>query len=84
MVIRTIRRLPPVAPDEQRMVVAIQDGGHVGQDLVELLAYGRDASVASWARLSLLAATNCIARVIWLDVLDRADPASDVALTGHA
>ena len=31
-----------------------------------LSLYGREASVASWARLSLDAATNCIARVICL------------------
>jgi hypothetical protein len=27
--------------------------------------YGRLASVASWARFSFEAATNCMARVIW-------------------
>ena len=48
------------------MVLAAEHGGEVGEDLVELLAYGRAASVASWARLSFDAATNCIARVICL------------------
>ncbi len=49
------------------MVVVAEHRGDVRDDLVQLLAVGpRLASVASWARRSLDAATNCIARVICL------------------
>ena len=48
------------------MVLAAEHGGQVREDLVELLAVGPRASVASWARFSFDAATNCIARVICL------------------
>ena len=67
VVIRTIRRLPPSRSREQRVVLAAEHGREVGEDLVELLAVrAATASVASWARFSFDAATNCIARVICL------------------
>ena len=65
VVMRTIRRLPP-SRREKRVVLAVEDGRQVREDLVELLRVRPRASVASWARLSLDAATNCNARVICL------------------
>ena len=56
-----------LAPREQRVLVTAEHDGEVGEDLVDLRAVrAAPASVASWARFSLDAATNCIARVICL------------------
>ena len=67
MVSSTIRRVPPVALREQRVLVLAEDGREVGEHLVELVARtGATGASTSWARLSFEAATNCIARVICL------------------
>ena len=84
MVSSTISARAALAPREQRVIVRAEHRGEVGQDLVDLVAYGRDWSVASWARFSFEAATNCIARVICLMLRDRADAPPDLALAGHA
>jgi hypothetical protein len=70
LVIRTISRLPSFAPAQERMLVAAETAARSARISSSSSEYGRAASVDSWARRSLDAATNCIARVICLMFLD--------------
>src|SRR5688572_25388500 len=67
VVTSTIRRLPPSSRSARRgWSSSLRTAARSARTSSSLSLYGRDASVASWARLSLDAATNCIARVICL------------------
>ena len=84
VVIEDDQALAALAPGQERVVLAAEDGREVGEDLVDLLGCtAATASVASWARLSFDAATNCIARVICLMFRTARDPPPDLALAGH-
>src|SRR5688572_23063576 len=67
VVTSTIRRLPPSSRSARSgWSSSLRTAARSARTSSSLSLYGRDASVASWARLSLDAATNCIARVICL------------------
>src|SRR5688572_28823009 len=67
VVTRTIRRLPPSSRSARSgWSSSLRTAARSARTSSSLSLYGRDASVASWARLSLDAATNCMARVICL------------------
>ena len=76
--------LAALASDEERMVLAAQDGGQVGQDLVELLGVRPRRQRRVLGTLELARGDELHRPGDLLDVLDRADPAPDVALTSHA
>src|SRR5450755_732278 len=66
VVIRTTRRLPAGSAVARRGCSSpLRTAATSASTSSSFSLYGRAARVASWARLSLLAATNCIARVIW-------------------
>ena len=66
VVIRMIRRLPPSRSARSGWSSAPRTAARSARTSSSFSAYGREASVASWARRSFEAATNCIARVICL------------------
>ena len=76
--------LAALPADEQRMILATQDGRQVGQDLVELLGVRPRGERGVLGALELARGDELHRPSDLLDVLHRADPASDVALASHA
>ena len=66
VVISTIRRLPSSGLASSGWSSCPSTAARSARTSSSFSLYGRAASVASWARLSFDAATNCIARVICL------------------
>ena len=83
VVISTIRRLPPSRSAEQRVVLAAQDGGEVGEDLVELLAVRPRGERRVLGALQLRRGHELHRPGDLLDVPDGADPPPDIALASH-
>ena len=66
VVMSTISRLPPSRSASSGWSSPPSTAARSARTSSSFSLYGREASVASWARFSLDAATNCIARVICL------------------
>ena len=65
------------------MVLLPEDGGQVGQDLIELLAVRAGGQRGVLGALQLGRRDELHGAGDLLDVLDGADPSPDIALTSH-
>ncbi len=83
VVISTIRRLPPSRCGQERMVIAAEHAGQVGEDLVDLLGVGPRGQGRVLGTLQLGRGHELHRPGDLLDVPDVADAAPDIALTGH-
>ena len=80
---RTSSRVATFAAREERMVLIGEHRGDVRQDLVELVAVGARLEGRVLGTLELGRSHELHRAGDLLDVLDRADAASDLALAGH-
>ena len=76
--ISTIRRLPPSRLGEERVVLAAEHGGEVGEDLVELLAVRPRRERRVLGALQLRRGHELHRPRDLLDVADGADAAPDI------
>ena len=83
MVNSTIRRVPPLALGEQRMLLAAEHGRDVREHLVELVRVRPRLERGVLGTLQLRGSHELHRAGDLLDVRDRADAASDLALAGH-
>ena len=80
---RTMRRAPAPLLGEQRVLLVVDDGGHVREDLVELVAVRPRRQGGVLRALQLRGSHELHGAGDLLDVADRSDAAPDLALAGH-
>ena len=76
--------LAALAPREERVLLAAEDGREVRDDLLELVRVGAGGERGVLGALELRCSDELHRAGDLLDVLDGADPSPDVALAGHA